>query len=172
MAKSFYATTLSFNVPKVSVKEQDKKARAAAAKAIQQGLLQGSAEVESGLKTALNEALQSSIWSWPRTTLRKNGQTAGTSRDIIDTGQLRGSLSIKTSFLQTKVNTKITYSAPYAALVHYGGMVQPYGNRNAASVLIPARPWVDAVLKGEGSIPVYNYREVYSSAIEKVWKSE
>ena len=30
-------------------------------------------------------------WSWPRRTLRRNGQLAGTFRDIIDTGALQNS---------------------------------------------------------------------------------
>ena len=97
---------------------------------------------------ALYDSLQSNAWSWPRNTNRVNGTVAGTTRDIYDTGGLYASQKLKTSHQVTQSKLTVTYLAPYASLVHYGGYVQPYGNKNANTVLIPARPWVEAVLNG------------------------
>ena len=73
---------------------------------------------------------------------------AGTTRTIYDTGGLYSSQKLATSHQVTQSKLTVTYSAPYASLVHYGGYIQPYGNKNANSVLVPARPWVEAVLNG------------------------
>ena len=88
---------------------------------------------------ALNAAMSSTSWQW----------TTGGSRDIVDTGSLKDSLSITFaggSFL-------ISYSEPYAALVHWGGYIYPYGNRNAQKIYLPGRPWVEATMMGGGPVP-------------------
>jgi len=144
-----------------------------AVKAFQTGVLRGSNQVEADLPTALNQALEASVWGpfSPKTPYTSKGGQLRTSglRNIVDTGALKDSLRIKTKFLQTKTVTVINYSAPYAAFVHYGGVIQPYGNKNANSVLIPARPWVEAVLTGNGPVKPYEYRKVYQDAIEQAW---
>lgn len=84
------------------------------------------------------DAAMSSSWGW----IEGN-------RDIIDTGELKDSLSITIG----TSGVEIKYDSEYAALVHYGGYIQPYGNPNADSVYLPARPWIDAVL-GEAPGPV------------------
>lgn len=89
------------------------------------------------LRPALDAALDAS-WNW------RTG-----SRDIVDTGALKNSLSISTS--GNKIS--ISYSSPYAGITHYGGYIRPYGNPYAEPVYLPARPWIDAVL-GEAPGPV------------------
>lgn len=100
------------------------------------------------LQKALYASLESNTWSWPGSTARQNGTTAGAIRNIYDTGTLYASQKIRTSHQITQSKLTVTYSAPYASIVHNGGYIQPYGNKNANTVLIPARPWVEAVLNG------------------------
>lgn len=90
---------------------------------------------------ALDEALKAS-WSW----------STG-SRDIYDTGALARSGKVVAS----DNGIEVTYSAPYANIVHNGGYIQPYGNPNARPVYMPARPWVSSVLYGEGPYPQFDF---------------
>lgn len=90
---------------------------------------------------ALDEALKAS-WSW----------TSG-SRDIYDTGALSRSGKV----VANGNGIEVTYSAPYANIVHNGGYIQPYGNPNARPVYMPARPWVSSVLYGEGPYPQFDF---------------
>ena len=114
-------------------------------KVIEQALLEYGKEklpevakvIQSLLKAKLDEAISSS-WGWIEG-----------SRDIIDTGELRNSLSLTLS--DSTVN--ISYDSEHAAVVHNGGYIQPYGNPNADSVYLPARPWIAAVL-GQAPGPV------------------
>lgn len=132
--------------------------------------LSASGEVERDLPMALDRAMGSPVWDWPGTTIRKNGEIAGATRDIVDTGYLASTLSIKTKFMKTKVQTQISYSAPYAGIIHNGGMIQPYGDRSRNSVLIPGRPWIEAVMKGGVSgIEKYDYKAVYQKHVEDQW---
>ena len=147
MATQRFETKKDVKMPKVKA-TTDKKARAAALSALVKGVQQGSARIESYLPTLLNKALEADVWSWPRTTLRQNGTTAGTTRDIVDTGRLRDSLKVTTKFLKTKTTFSIAYSAPYAALVHEGGYILPYGDSFKNPMYIPGRPWISAVLDG------------------------
>lgn len=87
-------------------------------------------QISLKLKPALDTAIRAS-WGW------RDG-----SRDIVDTGELAKSLDITRS--GKKIS--ISYGTEYAALVHYGGYIQPYGNPSAESVYLPGRPWVAAVL--------------------------
>ena len=99
------------------------------------------------VKRALNSAVSSSSWSW-----------AGGSRDIVDTGKLKNSVEVAFSggaFM-------ISYKVPYAALIHYGGYVYPYGNKNAQKVYIPGRPWVDATIMGGGPVPQIQWDQLIS----------
>ena len=143
-------------------------------KAITQGTLRGSVIVERELPKQLDNSMQSSVWGpfspkFPY--YRKNGELVGAgTRDLIDMGTLHDSLSIKTTFLQTKVVMSIEYSAPYARFVHNGGAMQPYGNPNAPTRIIPARPWVTSTLVPGGPVPHYDYMTVYNTEIANAWK--
>ncbi len=137
-----------FATPKVTLKTDTKKQRLTALKALTRGIQAGGSQIESYLPGLLDQALQASVWSWPRTTLRKNGSLAGQTRNIVDTGALKGSGKVVTKYLKTKSIFSVVYKAPYASLVHYGGYVTPYGDPSRQKVYIPGRPWVQAVIEG------------------------
>lgn len=105
---------------------------------------------EIAVRSALDYAVSSAVWGW------RDG-----SRDIVDTGKLRDSLS----FSRSNNGFDFSYSSPYAALVHYGGYVRPYGNPNIDAVYIPGRPWIDAVLFGGGPIDAIDLIAIYDAAI-------
>lgn len=94
------------------------------------------------VKGALDAALRASVWAW------RNG-----ARDIYDTGELASSGEVSAS----ADGIIVSYSAPYANLVHNGGYIQPYGNINARPVYLPARPWVSSVLYGGGPVPQFDF---------------
>lgn len=81
--------------------------------------------------------------------------------DIYISGELLNSVNIEPS------NKKlvISYDVPYAALIHYGGYISPYGNESSAKVYIPPRPWISAVLNGTNGLPEINYRDIIISAL-------
>lgn len=139
------------------------------------GSLRASGVVERELPQRLTEAMESSVWgpfSPKQPYYRKNGELVGPgSRDLIDTGALHDSLKIKTSFLSTKTVISVSYTSPYAGIVHYGGVIQPWGNPNAASVILPARPWVQSVLGGGGPVPQYNVNQVFQDNITAAFNS-
>ena len=99
-------------------------------------------ELAKEVEAALTGALKSSVWSW------KSG-----SRDIYDTGKLASSVSVTV----TGDGISVSYSAPYANIVHNGGYIQPYGNSSARPVYLPARPWVTSVLYGDGPVPPFDF---------------
>lgn len=98
------------------------------------------------LRTALDEAISANVWG-------DDGDN-----DLVDSGNLRDSLQIQV----TSNGVMIDYTAEYAALVHYGGYILPYGNQNATRVYITGRPWVESVLYGTGPIPGYNFKELFN----------
>lgn len=116
----------------------DAKNATLAAKAIEEGVDYGLSVAQDALREALDLAVSSSVWGW----------NEGGSRDIVDTGALRDSLTVSRQGKELLID----YSAPYASFVHYGGYIQPYGNASIAAVYIPGRPWVDSVLYGGGPV--------------------
>ena len=144
-----FKTVAVMKMPKVNLDKSWSKSSAASFKRALTVSRQSAVDMASTkLQKALYASLESSVWAWPRTTLRVNGETAGTTRNIYDTGGLYASQKVRTSHQVTQSKLTVTYNVPYAAFVHYGGVIQPYGNKNANSVLVPARPWVEAVLNG------------------------
>lgn len=172
MAKLSFATKLEVHPPKVDLKGKTDKEKAAIKKAIVGGTVKAVSYVQRDLKVALERALESSTWAWPRNTIRTNGQTAGTVRNIVDTGKLKSSQKLTEKHLQSKSTIEISYMAPYAGIVHYGGVVQPYGNRNANTVIIPARPWIEATLKGTHGIAKFDMKKPMNDGFMEVWKKQ
>ena len=82
-------------------------------KGIELAIRRASERIVVDLKQALDVAIQSPVWMG---TLDRV--------DIYDTGELLNSGSV---IINNKGIT-IAYDAPYAALVHYGGYIHPYGN--------------------------------------------
>lgn len=99
-------------------------------------------KTEPALASALNAAIASPSWEW-----------AGGRRDIVDTGALKNSLQIEWRGMRAIVG----YNQPYAAIVHEGGYIKPYGNTAAAPVYLPGRPWVKSVLIGGGPVPQFDW---------------
>lgn len=109
-----------------------------------------SQKIAVDLMIALDEAMRSNIW-----------QTTDGKEDIIDTGKLLESGSVTV----TSNGLTIAYDEPYAALVHYGGYIVPYGN-STTRVYLPARPWVDSVLNGIGPIKEFDFEKYYRKEID------
>lgn len=76
--------------------------------------------------------------------------------NVIDTGNLKSSLQIDVRYNVID----ITYDAPYADLMHYGGYIRPYGNPNAKKVYIPGRPWVENILNS------YDFGDAFMRALD------
>jgi hypothetical protein len=160
-----------FSTPKVGLKTDTKKERLAALRTLTRGIQSGGSQIESYLPGLLDQALEASVWSWPRTTLRKNGTTAGGTRDIVDSGRLRGSAKVVTKYLKTKSIFSIAYKAPYAHLIHYGGYIVPYGDPTRQKVYIPGRPWVEAVIEGNtAGISFLDTSTIMEGAISHAWE--
>lgn len=168
---------VNFQTPKLDLKGKTDKQRAAMNKALTRGMSNGASRVETKLSQLLDQAMESSTWGpfapkqWY---YRKNGEVAGDgTRNLIDTGKLKKSKKVKTEYLQTKTKTSVTYTSPYAAITHYGGAIRPYGNKNAATVILPARPWIDAVIVGGYSgIESLKADEILNNAISEAWKAQ
>lgn len=103
------------------------------------------------LRTALNEAMESPVWDWKSDT-----------RDIIDTGALRDSLNLYTD---SDGDIHIMYGEDYAGIVHYGGYFHPYGNK-LIKQYYPGRPWVTAVLEGDGPVDKFDFEVEYKRLME------
>ncbi len=155
-----YGAKLSVQMPKVEVKDNSRAMKKRVSKALSKGTQKASAYVEKNLKIALDKAM-TSMWTW----------TEG-SRDIIDTGKLKNSLKLTAVFNQTKVSWQIQYRTPYAAFVHYGGVIKPYGNKNARDVLIPARPWVQAIMEGSHGQPKFDIKTPFDEGMAEAFATE
>ena len=160
MAKFLFSQKMEIRMPKMEAKAETKKMQLAAKRAISRGAQKGATYVEKGLRTALDASI-SSPWNW----------ISGT-RDIIDTGKLKSSLQIKTNYSQTKVSFQVAYNTPYAAFVHYGGAIHPYGNKNAPTVLLPGRPWVQAVFDGSHGQPQFDIAKPFNQGIDEAWSEQ
>lgn len=124
----------------------------AASAAFQEGTEYAISVVSDAVQTALDAAVSSSAWAW----------SSGGARDIVDTGELKNSLTVTAS----GNDIFIEYGAPYAAFVHEGGYIRPYGNTSVDTVYIPGRPWVDAVLLGNGPVPSVDLDKIIGDAID------
>ena len=161
MGKFDYKQKFSFALPKVNVDTKaNKKERVAAKTKLVKAHQAGIKAVEDKLGIALDNAVKSRTWAW-----RDGGM-----RDIVDTGKLLRSRNLKVQYLQTKAVIGIQYTAPYATLMHYGGAIQPYGNRNAATVLIPARPWIEAIFEGSYGMRKFDLAKPYDTAFKAAFK--
>ena len=162
MTKFNFKTKLDILMPKITAKDfKNPKERRRAKAAFAKGAIKGAGYVEKSLKIALDNSIESN-WAW------RDGST----RNIVDTGRLKNSLQIKSQFAQTKVTFQIQYNTPYAAFVHYGGVMRPYGSPNAADVLIPARPWIQAIFDGTHGQPKFTFGETFQKGINEAWRAE
>lgn len=116
---------------------------------LQNAIKRASGRITVDLKAALDAALRAGVWSTP----------SGVA-DIYETGELLSSGSVTVG----PTGVTVSYDAPYAALVHYGGYVHPYGNMSAR-VYLPPRPWLDSVVRGGGPVPEFDFKRYYLEEI-------
>ncbi|MGL5944264.1 MAG: hypothetical protein ACRC2S_28615 [Waterburya sp.] len=76
------------------------------------------------------DAMEAYVYDWDTTTYRKSGEVVDSPRDIVDTGELRDSL---TQLYGVGLRVYM-YLASHAAEVHEG-YINEFGNAK------PARPW-------------------------------
>lgn len=163
--------SLSFGEPEM-VDENSGGVSQSAGDAISSGTSSAVSTIKTGFTKALDQAMESSTWSWPRDTLRQNGALVGRTRDIIDTGALKGSLQVSTSsgIGGSQTTVSFAYTASHALIVHFGGAMQPYGNKDATTVILPGRPWMQSTVEGSNGIPKFDFSSIYIKAIKKSWK--
>ena len=163
------AVAFKVNTPKITVK-LDKSARQKALASLIKGVHASGSRIQSYLPTVLNEAMEAPVWSWPGATHRRSGELAGSPRNIVDTGKLRGSLKVSAKFLKTRTTFNIAYSAPYAKFVHDGGYMVPYGDRRRSTVYLPGRPWITAALQGGVSgVKAYDIQREFLVGVPTDW---
>ena len=161
---------VTFPTPKPDLTGKDKGTAKKMKAAITKGVQRGMARVETELSKALDNAMMASSWEWSSiVTTRKNGQTVGSPRNIVDTGFLRDSKKLKISYLQTKTTVEVKYTAPYANLVHFGGMIRPYGVAGRTLQPIQPRPWITAVLQGGWGIEKLDVDSIVNEALQQAW---
>lgn len=148
--------------------------------ALREATVKAFKEVAAELDGRYTDSLKGAYWAWPRqskrgvggSTLsevaknwRKKGFTTGSPRSITDSGDLASSAS----FSCTGLTAEWFWSIEYAAAVHDGAWIRPWGNERADKVLLPARPWTEAVLKGHPhySGEIYDFSTRLSQAISK-----
>ena len=144
-------------MPKVELKRKGLQMDLAAKEAINVGVREASKQIQGKLKWGLDTSMRS-LWSYK-----------GESRDIVDEGDLKKSLTLNTSTMGSKTTIKIGYSMPYAKLIYYGGYITPYGNKNAADVLVPGRPWVQAILYGTHGQKKVDLKTPTQRSIKRAW---
>lgn len=137
--------------------------------AMNDGLDKATTYIKTSLLDAVNRSLVSSVWYWPNVTQRKDGTEAGSPRDIFDTGSLYVAHKYTSSVSKTKGTVMLHVQSPYAAIVHFGGVIQPYGNPNLPSFIYPARPWISAAMLGERGLPKPDFEGDITKAIQEAW---
>lgn len=144
-----------------SLQKEFEKAAAAAMKAV-------AAELDGRFE----DAISSSVWPWPRSSKRGLGGSTvgarakawnqasfntGTPRSIVDSGELKQSKVFNLNGLEANW----AWTANYAAAVHEGARIHPWGDPKNGTVSLPARPWTKAVLEGgtSANVPVYPFTD-------------
>lgn len=140
-------------------------------------------EVTAELTARFDAAVSGQHWPWPDSTPRwgsSGGKTlkevsenwntyltgsgtgvapksvAGSPRSIVDSGDLKQSREFTLN--KKALTAQWTWNVDYAAAVHNGAYIHPFGNKSKL-VQLPGRPWTTAVLEGgtvATGIPVYN----------------
>ncbi len=141
---------------------------------------QAFAQVAGELTARFDDAVSGNYWPWPDSTPRFGGSrdlesaadnwntyltgngtgsrpkaVAGSPRSIVDSGNLKQSRNFELD--RVNLQAEWNWNADYAAAVHEGAYINPFGNPNKI-VQLPARPWTQAVIEGgtvATGIPVY-----------------
>jgi phage gpG-like protein len=154
-ARKISSTTLEFptGVGKLKFREIDlkdiKTLRAKLVKEVDKAHRFAVRQLTEKLSMALDDAMDSPVWDWINDT-----------RDIVDKGVLKSSKKV---YIDSDNDIHIIYNKEYAAIVHYGGYVNAFGDPQR-SYYYPARPWVLALFEGTGPIPQFQFEEIYEAA--------
>ena len=95
----------------------------------------------------LKTSIQSSQFSWPRTTQRRNGTVAGTQRNIVDTGAF---LASQRDYQPDPLKLVYAWGGPQG--VTYAGIILQ-GKTN-----YPKRDWISPALKQQPLVPFIQAR--------------
>ena len=97
------------------------------------------------LDRQLKDEIKTAQFSWPRQTKRRNGSTASSPRDIVDTGAfLRSQRRDRPSATQLR----FTWSTPYADLILTG-------YTTSKGTVVPGRNWIKPALDHEPLEPFF-----------------
>ena len=150
------------------------------------------ATVAAELTGRFDSAISGEHWPWPDRTPRFGGSSSleearenwntyttgsgfgrrpkavtGSPRSIVDSGDLKQSRDFQLNKAALEANW--AWNVDYAAAVHEGAYINPFGNKNKV-VQLPGRPWTEAVLVGgtvAQGIEVYPVSENLKSYIAK-----
>ena len=142
------------------------------------------AQVAGELTARFDSAVSGQHWPWPDSTPRFGGSkdlasaadnwntyltgngtgsapkaVAGSPRSIVDSGNLKQSRDFDLN--RSNLIAVWNWNAEYAAAVHEGAYINPFGNMRKI-VQLPGRPWTQAVIEGNTvatGIPVYPVAE-------------
>lgn len=109
------------------------------------------------LLAALDEAMEAHVWEW----------IDGSTRDIIDTRKLQESGRVE--FNPTASTIEVYYDIDYAEIVHFGGVIRSPFNPDV-DIVIPARPWVEAVILGNGPVPKFDFQSSFDAVFYKAFE--
>lgn len=154
---------------------------------------QAFAQVAGELTGRFDAAISGAHWPWPDATPRFGGSRSvdeaadnwnswltgsgtgkkprsvvGSPRSIVDSGDLKQSRDFNLD--RAALTATWSWNVDYAAAVHEGAYISPFGNLNK-TVQLPARPWTTAVLQGGTSatgIEVYPTAERLKAYITKL----
>lgn len=136
------------------------------------------------LFAAMQQSFTAKAWDWPDDlpTRKLNGATlkekiasysagdgikAGNPRNLIDFGNLRQSGSYR---MIGRFEAEMRWSAEYATAVHEGAYIRPWGNKKAARVYLPPRPWTKAVIGLESAPPIKVFP--LGERLQNVWMAQ
>lgn len=172
-----YKVSLDLSLPKVKVKNETPDIGLKMKGAIQKGLESAAVPVTSALKKALNDATQSNAWGpfYPQTPyIGAAGNEKGRDqrRTLVETGALARSLKISPSVSNSRLEVAGAYKSPYATFTHYGGWMQPWGNKYAAAKFIVPRPWISAVFNGTHGLQKFDAAGMVEKEIKTAWSTQ
>lgn len=136
-------------------------------------------KVADELEGRFTDAISSAYWDWPGQSKRGvSGSTVGEKakswakakfntgapRSIVDGGDLKGSLRVDLNL--GSLQCEYTWTEDYAAAVHEGAYIHPWGNKSRGKIHLPARPWTSAVINGTHGVPQYDYVNAYSKFLD------
>ncbi|ACT65625.1 predicted protein [Cyanophage PSS2] len=138
------------------------------------------AAVADELEGRFTDAISSAYWQWPGPSKRgvsgstlgekarswsKSKFNTGSPRSIVDSGDLKGSLRVDLNL--NNLTCQFMWTTSYAAAVHEGAYIHPWGDKKNAKVHLPARPWTSAVINGTHGVPKYDYVDRFSRFINQ-----